>query len=674
TIINHLKSYENPEVIGVAGRVINDNESIPKNTDVETGKTNMFGLKFLYQFWSTKKQNVDFVYGCNMSFRKSILIKVKGFDIRFPKIFEEVDLSYRIKKLGHIIFEPDALVFHHKAKTGGIRPEENQNKQKLIFSNYGHYLAKNISFPLSLISFIIRIRSALNISIQTSISFVYSYLAYFITPSNIIFLFLIVFGFFTRFWKLGEFFTFNFDEEYQALLAWEQVKHLHKIWIGVSASNVNYYLGPGFTYLNTLLFYISKDPIILGIFGSTFGLITAVSLYFVTKKLFTEKAGLFSLAFYIGSLFINIFDRRFWNPTPIIFLSIWMIYAISNLKKNQKWLIVIFAIMGIALHIHLSLLAFWPVIFVVSVITFLFKNNSLHVPDTKYIKIFFVSIATFILVTLPLLVFDFVHNFDNLLMPFRYITLFFTKHTGGNSEVAWAQLQNSLSRLWYIKPYSDIQNEIQLGVHGIITTTNPFLVMLSILILFWIMIKSIKNNKYRILALSMLSFICVYLFFPGGVVAYFMLGFFALFTMSVGIFFSKLPNYISIPIFVIFILINTYSLITLQQEQYGLTTRKKLIKKIMPIVKDKSFYLETITIDGRKYHSAGGWRYLFKAYGKTPSQSHADDFFGWIYKDEISKIKPTLRVIVSEYPTKISKTPLAEFNEGVYYGYVEVNK
>ncbi|KKQ38833.1 MAG: hypothetical protein US54_C0002G0021 [Candidatus Roizmanbacteria bacterium GW2011_GWA2_37_7] len=61
---------------------------------------------------------------------------------------------------------------------------------------------------------------------------------------------------FVRLWKVPELFNFTFSEEMQAFLAWEQVKNFHPIWIGVSAANINYYLGPGFTYLNAMLFKV----------------------------------------------------------------------------------------------------------------------------------------------------------------------------------------------------------------------------------------------------------------------------------------------------------------------------------------------------------------------------------------------------------------------------------
>lgn len=481
---------------------------------------------------------------------------------------------------------------------------------------------------------------------------------------NLAFAIILAIGVFSRFWNLNEFFTFNFDEEYQALMAWEQVKNFHPVWIGVSASNISYYLGPGITYLNALLFYVNKDPVILGLFGSFFGIVTAVSLFYVVKQLFSKNTALFAFAFYIGSTFINYFDRRFWNPTPIIFISIWMVYSLMKAKENTRWLILSFVLIAAALHIHLSLLAFWPIIIAV-----IWLNR-------KKIKLltWTAMMGSFFLVTLPLFIFDLNHNFDNMLMPLRFLQKLLVNKHEATIFVGVSQLLNTLSRLWFMKPFTNVQDEIQLGVHGNISPTHIILTLFSLLIMILVMILSVRKPKYRILTASMLCFLAAYIFYPGGVVAYFLLGFIGLFCISVGLFLNKLPKYISIPIILIFMVINFYTLLTTQQKQFGLLTRKRLIQKVMTVVGNQPFYLETRTLDGRKYHSAGGWRYLFKAYGKTPAQSHADDFFGWIYQDEISKIKPEMRVIVSEYPTKLSQKPIAQFQEGVYYGFVIANE
>lgn len=161
TLSEHIKAYSDPDIIGVAGRVINDGEMVPQVSSVETGKTNFLKTFFLQQFWSTKKQRVDFPYGCNMSYRTPILKKIGGFDGFFSRIFDEIDMGLRIQKEGKMLFVPNALVYHHKAKNGGIRHDEEQKKHELIFKNYGHIIKKHVPFPIFLITLTLRTATAL---------------------------------------------------------------------------------------------------------------------------------------------------------------------------------------------------------------------------------------------------------------------------------------------------------------------------------------------------------------------------------------------------------------------------------------------------------------------------------------------------------------------------------
>jgi len=72
----------------------------------------------------------------------------------------------------------------------------------------------------------------------------------------------------------------------------------------------------------------------------------------------------------------------------------------------------------------------------------------------------------------PLIVFNFVHNFDNLLTPIRYIqnkNIEHQKLTTGIISSHWHVWIASLSRYWYIKPVTDIQNEQCLGQQCLIT-------------------------------------------------------------------------------------------------------------------------------------------------------------------------------------------------------------
>ncbi|MBI5122359.1 glycosyltransferase family 2 protein [Candidatus Roizmanbacteria bacterium] len=157
TITSHIKAYDNPSIQAVAGRVINDGEVIA--ADPRVGKILWFGAVFTKNFSYEKQAFVDFPYGCNMSFRKISLEKVGGFDERLaPPIysFNEIDIGYRISKRWHnaIVFKPEALVYHHRYKSGGTR---NNFTQEEIFHgnqfNYGYFLGKNFSWIENIVCF-----------------------------------------------------------------------------------------------------------------------------------------------------------------------------------------------------------------------------------------------------------------------------------------------------------------------------------------------------------------------------------------------------------------------------------------------------------------------------------------------------------------------------------------
>jgi len=154
TIATHLNEYTDENVQGVAGRVINDGEMVPSKTNIETGRTNKYLTAFTGNFWGTSEQTVQFPYGCNMSFRRIIFEEFDGFDEKIlPPGFEEYDLGLRITHLGKMVFSPEALVFHHKAPSGGTRINKDIWFRNYYW-NYGRLVRKHVPFPHLLISII----------------------------------------------------------------------------------------------------------------------------------------------------------------------------------------------------------------------------------------------------------------------------------------------------------------------------------------------------------------------------------------------------------------------------------------------------------------------------------------------------------------------------------------
>lgn len=157
TICSHLNAYKNNKIMGVAGRVINDGETIAEGSDV--GKVKWYGSITSLNFSSKESTYVDFPYGCNMSFRKSLLVDLFGFDekLLYPSFsYNEVDLGYRLNRKypNSLIFSPEALVYHHRHKTGGTR--NNYGADEIFHSNqfnYGYFLGKNFNWIENILCF-----------------------------------------------------------------------------------------------------------------------------------------------------------------------------------------------------------------------------------------------------------------------------------------------------------------------------------------------------------------------------------------------------------------------------------------------------------------------------------------------------------------------------------------
>jgi GT2 family glycosyltransferase len=144
-IANHIKNFADPTVAATVGRVITDGQKIEPHRK-DTGRINVLG-KSSDGFSSTIKQKVDTVIGCNTCWRKSVYLKLGGMDEQFTgnAIRLESDLSLQAKKLGYnIIFEPKAVVEHHRALTGGARKSEGRLRWYFdFFSNETYFFLKH---------------------------------------------------------------------------------------------------------------------------------------------------------------------------------------------------------------------------------------------------------------------------------------------------------------------------------------------------------------------------------------------------------------------------------------------------------------------------------------------------------------------------------------------------
>lgn len=149
----HLENYKDTRVGMVGGRVVYDFKEEPPNKK-NAGKLKFLGLKEVTNFNSDLRQEIDFVYGCNFSCRKSVYRAVGGYnDIYIGNAhMEETDLSQQVKKAGYkIVFDPKAVLRHVRTETGGNRVNDIYEFRYWLVHNETVFYLKNYPkalFPL----------------------------------------------------------------------------------------------------------------------------------------------------------------------------------------------------------------------------------------------------------------------------------------------------------------------------------------------------------------------------------------------------------------------------------------------------------------------------------------------------------------------------------------------
>lgn len=111
--------YTDSSVGGVGGRTIpygKTEEFYTKVSENEIGKVFNDGLVLgNFDFPSESIVEVDSFIGCNMSFRRGLLLRVGGFDENYigTGYRDDTDLCIRIRRLGYkLLYQPKSLVWH----------------------------------------------------------------------------------------------------------------------------------------------------------------------------------------------------------------------------------------------------------------------------------------------------------------------------------------------------------------------------------------------------------------------------------------------------------------------------------------------------------------------------------------------------------------------------------
>lgn len=494
-------------------------------------------------------------------------------------------------------------------------------------------------------------------------------------------IFIIGLALFLRVYRLTDTYVFNLDEEYQATIAWTLIKDFHPIWIGVSSSFLDFYLGPYFTYFTALLLWISKgDPLSTAYFAALVGTITTGALFFIGRKLFNLTTAVVSSLLYATLPVLVFFDQKYWNTMFVPIVTLLLFLTIYLIKKSAWYWVLFAAIFGAILETHLE-----PTPLLLIGFFYFFKGGYF-----KRVKIVLVSFLVFALFYWPLAVFDYYHNFSNIGIFTRFGQGVSESKVTFNPVAKMKTLTDSMGRYWYLNAGNPNADEINFGCTSLSvkqefsfidqyakrTYSTPVLSLITlamVLYFFKIALKE-KDRQYKLLGIFLIVSIISFLLFPGGSSEYYALFFLVLFTFIPGILISRMKDKslrILVILFVVAVSLLGINTVMKTSDEFSLGPKRILIAKVMEVVGDKPF-----SIEGRGVcHDYEGWRFLFKVYGRQPVQSYTDRNLGWLYPEEIGKDGGEYTVILSEdrIPLKEDLSNLPSIKEGGYRAYIKKN-
>lgn len=238
-----------------------------------------------------------------------------------------------------------------------------------------------------------------------------------------------------RIYRIDEYLTFLGDEGRDVLV----VKHIldgNLTLLGPTASVGGFFLGPIYYYMMVpALFLANYNPVGPAVMVALIGVATVFLVYYVSRKFFNSYLAALAVSLlYAISPLVILYSRSSWNPNPVPFFALLMLYLLYKAVLNNSWkLFVICGVLfGILLQLH-YLATFLGVIVVLYLgIATLYQIKKIPQNIVALIKRYVLFGIGTIIGWSPFLAFELRHGFQNFKSIYDFV--FQSGETGGNGE------------------------------------------------------------------------------------------------------------------------------------------------------------------------------------------------------------------------------------------------
>ncbi len=210
---------------------------------------------------------------------------------------------------------------------------------------------------------------------------------------------------FLRLYKISDYMTFLGDEG-RDVLAVKGILEGHFTLLGPRSSAGDFYTGPIYYYMIApFLWLFNYDPVGPAVMIALLGVATVFLVYYVGKKLFNQSTGLIAAALYAVSPLVIIYSRSSWNPNPMPFITLLLLYSLYRAVNNNSWkyFLGVGFLYGIALQLHYIELFVGVIIFCFTLFGFFyFKRKNIFILIKQYLAL----LSGFIIGFSPFLMFE----------------------------------------------------------------------------------------------------------------------------------------------------------------------------------------------------------------------------------------------------------------------------
>lgn len=212
-------------------------------------------------------------------------------------------------------------------------------------------------------------------------------------------------AFFVRVYRVDQILGFYYDQGRDAKVIWELFHNGKFFLIGPTTGIEGIFRGPLYYYLIAPFYLLGNgNPIWPSVFLSFTTVIAIVFIYYLGAKIVDRTTGIIAAILASFSFNLVISSRWLSNPTPMLLLSIVLVWAMMKVVEGKKWAWPVIAfVSGLSLfHFGSSGEIFY---FLALLIFIAWQRKNL--PSKKT---FLLSVASFMITVLPLAIFDLKHD------------------------------------------------------------------------------------------------------------------------------------------------------------------------------------------------------------------------------------------------------------------------